>query len=109
MGFLSFLTNSSKSDTTHLVRLAAGSVTVDKLGRVLVSTLPSSFPEALVNEIASQVQATFREALSAQLDVRELVIHFPTLKITARELRGGALIFFVPINQASATGRFTRV
>lgn len=108
MGFLSFL-SSSKSDTNQLVRLAAGSVTVDKAGRVLVSTLPSSFPESLVLEIASQVQATFRDAVNARLDVRELVIHFPTLKITARELRGGALIFLVPINQASVTGKFQRL
>ncbi|MEY4385922.1 MAG: hypothetical protein RLY20_1205, partial [Verrucomicrobiota bacterium] len=59
--------------------------------------------------IAAQVQATFREAVSAQLDVRELIIHFPTLKITARELRGGALIFFFPINQASVTGKYSRI
>ena len=64
---------------------------------------------AHANEITAHVQATFRDAITARLDVRELVIHFPTLKITARELRGGALIFLVPINQASVTGKFQRL
>ena len=103
MGLLSFF--SKPVDTTMLVRLPAGSFTVDKTGRILVSTLSSAFPEKLVTDIATQVQDTFREAQTAQLPLHELVIHFPTLKIVARELRGGALIFLVPINLANSTGR----
>lgn len=106
MGLLSFF---NKSDTVHMVRLPAGSFTVDKTGRVLVSTLPSSFPDKLMDDIAEQVQTTFREAQAAQLPLNELVIHFPTLKITARELRGGALIFLVPINLANSTGPIPRI
>ena len=107
MGLLSFF--SKPVDTTMLMRLPAGSFTVDKTGRVLVSTLPSVFPEKLVSDIATQVQDTFREAQAAQLPLNELVIHFPTLKIVARELRGGALIFLVPINLANSTGRIPRL
>lgn len=107
MGFLSFF--SRPVDTSILVRLPAGSFTVDKTGRVLVSTLPSSFPDKFVNDIATQVQKTFREAQLAQLPLNELIIHFPTLKIIARELRGGALIFLVPINLANSTGHIPRL
>ena len=106
MGLLSFFT---KPETAMLVRLPAGSFTVDKTGRVLVSTLPSSFPDKLVDDIATQVRETFREAQTAQLAINEIVIHFPTLKIVARELRGGALIFLVPINLANSTGHIPRI
>ena len=107
MGLLSFF--SRPVDTGILVRLPAGSFTVDKTGRVLVSTLPSSFPDRLVDDIATQVQTAFREAHAAQLSLNEIIIHFPTLKITARELRGGAIIFLVPINLANSTGPIPRI
>jgi hypothetical protein len=79
-----------------LVRLPSGSFTVDRDGRVLTGTLPSSFPAGLVKEIARQVRATFSEAAAAQLPLAELVINYPSLKISARELRGGAIIFLSP-------------
>jgi len=107
MGFLS-LFSSSKPEPT-MVHLPSGSFTVDRSGRILVSTLPSSFPETLVDEIAAQVQNTFKETKAADLSLTELVIHYPSLKIVARELRGGALIFLVPINLASNTGIYTRL
>jgi hypothetical protein len=107
MGLLSFF--SRPVDTSMLVRLPTGSFTVDKTGRVLVSTLSSGFPDKLVNDIGTQVLDSFREATTAQLPLHELIIYFPTLKITARELRGGALIFLVPINLANSTGRIPRL
>jgi hypothetical protein len=79
-----------------LLRLPAGSFTADPEGRVVVGTLPSSFPVELAGEIARQAQAAFREASETQLPLAELVIHYPTLKITAREMRGGVLIFLTP-------------
>jgi len=38
----------------------------------------------------------FRQARKAQLPLAEMTIHFSSLKITARELRGGAIIFLAP-------------
>jgi hypothetical protein len=105
MGLLSLF---SKPEPT-LVRLPSGSFTVDRSGKVVVSTLPSSFPEALMNEISTQVRTAFLEAESARLTLTEIIIHYPSLKIVARELRGGALIFLVPINLASNTGHFKRL
>ncbi len=76
--------------------LPSGSFTVDRDGVVLMGTLPSSFPEELVDDIAHQALQAFREAGAAQLPLSELIIHYPSLKITARELRGGAIIFLSP-------------
>jgi hypothetical protein len=79
-----------------LLRLPSGSFTVDREGAVLMGTLPSSFPASVVKEIAQRVRAVFGEAAAAQLPLAELVINYPSLKITARELRGGALVFLSP-------------
>jgi hypothetical protein len=79
-----------------LLRLPTGSFTVDRQGRVLVGTLPSSFPAELVADIAKQVLATFHGAATIQLPLSELAVHYPSLKISARELRGGAIIYLSP-------------
>jgi hypothetical protein len=79
-----------------LVRLPSGSFTVDRQGKVLIGTLPSSFPTELVQDIATQVLAGFREAEEAQLSLLEIHINYPSLKIVARELRGGAMVFLSP-------------
>lgn len=89
MGLLSFFSKPARP----LLQLHSGSFSLDRGGRVLATTLPSSFPAALIVEIGRCVVDTFREAQSAQLPLDELVVHFPGLSITARELRGGALVF----------------
>jgi len=84
-----------------LLRLPSGSFTVDREGAVLTGTLPSSFPANVVKDIARQILATFGEAAAAQLPLAELIINYPSLKITARELRGGAIIFLAPKEPSS--------
>ena len=79
-----------------LFRLPSGSFTVDREGRVLMGTLPSSFPAELIHDIAEQVLTAFRDANEAELPLFEMVINYPSLKISARELRGGAIIFLAP-------------
>jgi hypothetical protein len=79
-----------------LLRLPSGSFTVDREGCVLTRTLPSSFPTALVKDIAEQVRTAFADAAAAQLPLTELIISYPSLKIAARELRGGAIIYLTP-------------
>lgn len=92
MGFLSQLIK----PVPTLLRLPSGSFTVNREGVVLVGTLPSIFPAALVNDIARQVLAMFHEGAAAQLPLSEIIISYPSLRITARELRGGAIIFLSP-------------
>ena len=93
MGFLNLF---SSKEVPSLMRLPSGSFTVDRDGSVLMGTLPSSFPGELVRDLAAQVLATFRQATAAQLPLSELIVNYPSLKITARELRGGAIIFLAP-------------
>lgn len=92
MGFL----NLFAKPVATLTRLPSGCFTVDRDGHIVTSTLPQSFPVALANEIATQVLVTFREAQAAHLALSELVIHYASLKITAREMRGGAIVFLTP-------------
>jgi hypothetical protein len=79
-----------------LLRLPYGSFTVDRDGRILTGTLPSSFPADVVKDIARQVRDAFSEAAAAQLPLTELVINYSSLRISARELRGGAIVFLAP-------------
>ena len=101
MGLLSLF---SKPAPT-LLRLPSGSFTVDREGAVLTSTLPSSFPPGLIKDIAQQVRAAFGEAAKAQLPLAELIINYPSLKISARELRGGAIVFLAPKSPSSLAGQ----
>ena len=89
MGLLSIFSKPAKP----LLQLHSGSFSIDRTGRVLATTLPSSFPRELIEEIGECITETFSEAHEIQLSLDELVIHYPGLKITAREMRGGAVVF----------------
>jgi len=89
-----------------LARLPNGSFTLDRTGRVLISTLPSSYPAPIVRDVGRHVLDTFREAQAAQLPLAELAVHYGSLKIVARELRGGAIVFLStksPISPAKSS------
>ncbi len=89
MGLLSFFSK----PTRPLLQLHSGSFSLDRGGSVLATTLPSSFPPDLIVEIGRCVVETFQAAHAAQLPLDELGVYYPGLSITARELRGGALVF----------------
>jgi hypothetical protein len=93
---MGFLKGIRKEPLRQPQRLPAGSFTVDPEGRVVSCTLPQSFPAARVAEIGRQVLAFFHGARDAHVGVRELVVHYPSLKLSAREMRGGAIIFLAP-------------
>ena len=94
MGLLDIFSKSE--ETPELVRLPSGTITVDAEGNVITSTLSRSFPETYTREIATKVLDVFRGAKTAQVPLTEVVIQYSSLKITAREQRGGALIFLAP-------------
>lgn len=76
-----------------LVRLATGCFTADRDGRIVASTLPQSFPLKQVQEIAKRVLSTFRSAQQQNLPLTELKVDYSALTLTARELRGGAIVY----------------
>lgn len=92
MGLLSFI----KGDSRAPAALPKGSFSVDKLGKIISSTLPSQFPTETLMEIGAAVLKTFRAAEKARLALTEISFNFSGLKLTARELRGGAIIFLSP-------------
>ena len=77
-------------------QLPTGSIAVDRDGNVVTSTVSSAYPKAMLHEIGRGVLTLFREAREAQMPLAEVSIYFVSLRITARELRGGAVIFLFP-------------
>lgn len=92
MGILSLFSK----PRANLHRLPAGSMTIDREGHIVTSTIASSYPRDVLEEIADEVLRLFREARAAQLPLGEFKIQFASLHVTAREARGGALIFLSP-------------
>ncbi len=79
-----------------VTQLPSGSITVDRTGGIVSSTVSSAYPVDLLHAIGKEVMILLREARSAQMPLAEVSIHFASLRITARELRGGAIIFIFP-------------
>ena len=91
MGFLS-----KRSSSADLHRLPSGTFTIDPQGNVVSSTVPGWFPESQVRDIGQQVLAVLKGAAAARLRCSEMRIHYAAFKITAKEMRGGAIIFLSP-------------
>lgn len=81
---------------SKLGKLPSGAFALDRDGQVVVSTLPQSFPPAQMREIGDRVLSFFRGAQLAQMPLQELNVYYPNLKMTARSLHGGVLIFLSP-------------
>jgi hypothetical protein len=92
MGLLNLFTKPRPA----LQRLPSGSMTVDREGFIITSTVSSSYPVDILEEIADEVLHLFAEARKAHLPLNEFRIHFASLHVTAREARGGAIIFLSP-------------
>ena len=92
MGLLTFKSKIAPAVT----RLPSGSFTVNRDCKVVTSTLPQNFSPILMQEIAGHALNAFREAQAAGLTPMELEVHYASLKITAREMRGGAIVFLTP-------------
>jgi hypothetical protein len=93
---MGLLTKFSKPPKPDLKRLPTGTFTVDAECRIVSSTVPSRVPEAQVRHIGREVLGVFQSARAANLQFSELVVQYASFKITARQLRGGAIIFLSP-------------
>src|SRR5438045_4189018 len=93
MGLLRKIFGSSRANVQEL---PMGSLTVNAQGNIVTTTVSSAYSEALLEDIGREVLVIFREAKVAQLPLAEVTIHFASLRVTARELRGGAIIFLLP-------------
>jgi hypothetical protein len=93
MDFLKLFTRETPSAP---IPLPSGTFTIDRTGRLVTSTISNFFPEKLALEIGHAVLDTFRKAQAADVVLTEITINFTALKVTARELRGGAIVFLAP-------------
>jgi hypothetical protein len=83
--------------------LPSGTFTLDRTGKIVSSTLSNNIPEKVVLEIGREIIDIFRKAQGADVVLTELTVNFAALKVTARELRGGAIVFLAPVTGASAS------
>jgi hypothetical protein len=104
MGFLKNIFG----DSAAVQQLPTGTIAVDRQGHIVTSTVSSAFPKNLLREVARDVLELFREARVAQMPLAEVSLHFGSLRITARELRGGAIIFLFPQSALSPTPTLSR-
>ena len=74
-------------------RLPTGTFTVDAQGHVVSSTVPQAVPPEVVQEIGEAVVSVSQGARKANVAFSEMTAQYATFKITAREMRGGAIIF----------------
>ena len=95
MGFLKNISQFFRSGA-GIRQLPLGSMTVDRDGEIITSTVSSLYPKSLLQQIGQDVLVLFSEARAVQLPLAEVSIHFGSLHITAREMRGGAVIFLFP-------------
>ena len=77
-------------------QLPTGTITVDRNGHIVTSTVSSAYPQNLLQTIGRDVLEILAEARTAEMPLAEVSLHFGSLRITARELRGGAIIFLFP-------------
>lgn len=92
MGFIRNIFGSRAAIT----QLPSGSITVNREGQIVTSTVSSAYPVETLQMVGREVLALFKEARTSQMPLAEVSLHFASLRITARELRGGAIIFLFP-------------
>jgi hypothetical protein len=93
MGFLGLFEQTAKTP----LKIPTGCFSLDAEGRIISSTLPTGFPAEVIEEIGTAILTTFQEADQRGLGLLEISVHFASLRITARDLHGGALIFLNPL------------
>jgi hypothetical protein len=93
---MDFLKLFSREEPNAPISLPSGTFTIDRSGKIVTSTISKTFPEKLALEIGHAVIDAFRKAKDAELVLSEISINFAQLKLTARELKGGAIVFVSP-------------
>src|SRR5438552_2187317 len=93
---MDFLKLFTRQEPAAPMAIPSGTFTIDRTGRIVTSTVSNFFPEKLALEIGHAVLDTFRKAQAADVVLTELIVTYAALKLTARELRGGAIVFLAP-------------
>jgi hypothetical protein len=101
MGFLGLFENAAKTP----LKIPTGCFSLDPDGNVVSNTLPGSFPPEIMEVIGKTVLVTLQEANETALGLSEISVHYASLRITARDLHGGALVFLNPLMMSTPEQR----
>jgi len=85
-----------KPSKAALVQVPTGSFKMDRSGHLMTSTLPVSFAAAHAEAIGAEVANAFLSGERAQVALTQLTIEYPALKLLARKMRHGLMVFLVP-------------
>jgi hypothetical protein len=105
---MGFLKKFFGGQSATVQQLPSGTIAVDRQGDIVSSTVATTYPRKMLRDIAADVLKLFREAREAQMPLAEIRLHLGSLNITARELRGGAVIFLLPQTALPPTPASTR-
>jgi len=97
MGFLNLFSKSAPEAAVE--GPLTGSLAVNRAGKIVATTLSSQLAPALLTQIGRTALHAFAAARRIQTPLTELVTRYGDQRITAIELRGGALIFINPGRQ----------
>lgn len=92
MGFLGLFEQTAKSP----LKMPTGCFSLSAEGAIVSSTISSGFPKSIIQEIGDLILHTFHEAHKTGFGLHEITVHYASLRITARDLHGGALVFLNP-------------
>jgi len=99
MGFLKRSEQAAKLP----LHIPTGCFTMDGEGGIVATTLPSDFPWKVMTAIGEAVLKTLRGAELAGLGLSEFSVHYGSLRISARDLHGGTLVFLNPLHVTTAS------
>lgn len=85
-----------KPSKVALVQVPTGSFRMDCSGHVVTSTLPASFAAAHAGAIGAEVANAFLCAEHAQVALSQLTIEYAAVKLLARKMPHGLMIFLAP-------------
>lgn len=96
MGLLKFFNRPGETPPPGIGGIPTGALLVNRAGNIVASSLPSSLPRTLVTQIGRTALQAFAAARRIQSPLQTFDTYYRDLKISAIELRGGALIFLSP-------------
>jgi hypothetical protein len=85
-----------RNKTVKPTRFPRGSYTISSAGRIVVSTLPGSFPKERMLMIGRTVLSALNAARELGTPFTELAADYAGVEVRARDLSGGAIIFITP-------------
>ncbi len=76
-----------------------GAFTYDSAGGIVVGSVPTDWLEAYGPQLVSVFRKAFTSAEQKGLPLAEIALHYAGARITARDLRGGGIVYVFPVRK----------